>query len=146
MRDAWMSDLRHAVRTLSRDRGFTVVAAGTLGAGIALAVSVMVVVNAYLVRGLPYPEADRLYSVRYAEPGQMPPTGLDELDWSTLDDVVELPIAWDLDSFVVRGAPHPEAALGTWVTRGYMAGFGVRPALGRGFEPADFERAARPSR
>lgn len=37
MRDAWMSDLRHAVRTLRRDRGFTVVAAGTLGAGIALA-------------------------------------------------------------------------------------------------------------
>ena len=136
---AWWSDVRHAVRSLRRARGFTIVAVGTLAASLALAVAVMAVVNAYLLRGLPYPESDRLFNVRYALPGQDFPQGLAALDWRALDDIVEHPIAWDLDNFSVRGAPYPELAAGTWVTPGYMAGFGVRPALGRGFSPRDYE-------
>ena len=65
MRNAFMLDLRQAVRTLARDRGFTAVSLGTLGAGLALCVIVAVLVNAYLVRGLPYPESHRLFDVRY---------------------------------------------------------------------------------
>jgi putative ABC transport system permease protein len=133
------SDVRQAVRSLQRAKGFTAVAAGTLAASLALAVAVMAVVNAYLLRGLPYPESHRLFNVRYAVPGQDFPQGLARLDWRALDDLVEHPIAWDLDNFSVRGAPYPELAAGTWVTPGYMAGFGVRPALGRGFSARDFE-------
>ena len=50
MRDGLISDLRHAWRSLLRTRGFLTVAIATLSAGIALCVSVMAVVNAYLVR------------------------------------------------------------------------------------------------
>lgn len=70
------SDVRHAVRSLRRARGFTAVAAGTLAASLALAVAVMAVVNAYLLRGLPYPESDRLFNVRSVLPGQDFPQGL----------------------------------------------------------------------
>jgi putative ABC transport system permease protein len=133
------SDVRHAVRSLRRARGFTTVAVGTLAASLALAVAVMAVVNAYLLRGLPYPESDRLFNVRYALPGHDFPQGLAALDWRALDDLVEHPIAWDLDNFSLRGEPYPELAAGTWATPGYMAGFGVRPALGRGFGPRDYE-------
>ena len=139
MRDALLSDVRHAVRTLQRTRGFTVVAIGTLGVGLALCVAVAVLVNAYLVRGLPYPQSDRLYSVRYAPPGTPGPTGMQKLDWTSLSDVIELPIAWDLDVFNLRGGPYPEALQGTWVTPGYVEGFGIQPAIGRGFLPTDFE-------
>ena len=138
MQNTCISDLRHAARLLVRDRGFAFVAVGTLSVGLALAVSALTIVNAYLVRGLPYPESHRLFSVQYAPPGMAPPRGLETLDWSTLNDIVEHPIAWDLDNFVLRGAPHPEAAQGTWVTRGYVEGFGIRPALGRSFEAGDF--------
>ena len=72
MGDGLVSDLRQAWRSLVRSRGFLTVAITTLSAGIALCVSVMAVFNAYLVRGLPYPESERLYWVRYGQPGGPP--------------------------------------------------------------------------
>jgi putative ABC transport system permease protein len=143
MRNAFVSDLKQAARSLARDRGFTAVSVGTLAAGLALIVTVAVLVNAYLVRGLPYPDSDRLFDVQYAPPGTPYPTGMEKLDWPSLADVVDLAIAWDLDNFTLRGGDHPELLQGTWVTPGYVEGFGIRAALGRGFTPADFE-AGRP--
>ena len=139
MQNSLMSDVRHAVRTLLKARGFTLVAVGTLGVGLALCVVVSVFVRAYLVNGLPYPEAHRLFDVRYGPPGTPGPRGMETLAWSSLGDVVDVPIAWDLDNFSLRGGSYPEAVQGTWVTPGYVDGFGVRPAFGRGFEAADFE-------
>lgn len=101
-----MTDLRNALLALLRSRGFTLVAVLTLGVGLALCVTVLTLVNAYLVRSLPYPESHRLFNVQYAPPGMnFPPPGIDvprdleKLDWRTLDDLVEFPIAWDLDTF-----------------------------------------------
>ena len=142
MRDGFIADLRSATRSLLRARGFLAVSLTTLAAGIALSTAVLVVVNAYLTRGLPYPESDRLYSIRYGDPTMAPPAGLETLDWRSLGDVFEHPISWDLDLFNLRGAPYPEAAQGTWVTEGYMAGFGVRPAMGRAFLPSDYVTGA----
>ena len=139
MENALLSDLRQAGRALLRDRGFTAVSLGTLGAGLALGVMVSVLVTAYLVRGLPYPDSHRLFNVRYAPPGTPWPGGMDKLDWQSLDDVLDLSIAWDLDNFTLRGGEHPEFVQGTWATPGYVNGFGVRAAVGRGLEPADFE-------
>ncbi len=76
------------------------------------ATAVIVVVNAYLMQGLPYPESDRLFWIRYGEPGAPPVQGLDQVEWQALGDVIEHPIAWDLDLFSLRGAPYPEAAQG----------------------------------
>ena len=139
-----VSDIRHAWRSLVRTRGFLTISIATLSAGIALCVSVMAIVNAYLVRGLPYPESDRLYWVRFGEPAGPAVRDLDKLEWRALDDMVEHPIAWDLDYFNLRGAPFPVGAQGTWVTGGYMAGFGITPAQGRAFGPGDFAAGAAP--
>lgn len=139
MQHAFISELRQALRTLTRDRAFTSVAVGTLGVGLALCVTLAVLLQGYLLRGLPYPEADRLYDVRFGSPGTPGPRGLEKLDWASLQDVIELPIAWDLDLFNVRGGPYPEALQGSWVTAGYVEGFGIRPAIGRGFVSTDFQ-------
>ncbi len=139
MKNAFMSDLRLAVRTLLRDRGFTAVAVGTLSTGLALCVTVAVLVNAYLVRGLPFPESHRLFDVQYGSASAPPPPGMETLDWHSLDDVLELGMSWDLDSFTLRGGAYPDVLQGTWVTPGYVEGFAVRPFLGRGFVQADFE-------
>ena len=77
MRNAFMLDLRQASRALLRDRGFTAVSLGTLGASLALSVTVAVLVNAYLVRGLPYPESHRLFDVQYG-----PATGPSPSAWT----------------------------------------------------------------
>lgn len=139
MRNAFMLDLRQAARALVRDRGFTAVSLGTLSASLALSVTVGVLVNAYLVRGLPYPESHRLYDVQYGPTTAPFPAGMDKLDWRALDDLLDLQIAWDLDNFTLPGGGPAELVQGSWATRGYADGFAVRAALGRGFEPADFE-------
>jgi putative ABC transport system permease protein len=131
------------IRLLQRSRGFAAIAILILGCGLMLCITAFAVANAYLLRTLPYPAADRLYTVEYAAPGQRPPRDMERLDWRTLDDIVEHPLAWDLDMFYVLGGRYPESAPGAWVTPGYMQGFGIRPAIGRAFEASDFE-AGRP--
>ena len=139
MRNAFLLDLRQAARALARDRGFTIVSLGTLAASLALCVVVAVLVNVYLLRGLPYPESHRLFDVQYG-PTTLPfPSGMNKLDWRALDDVLDLRIAWDLDNFTLRGNGSAELVQGTWTPRDYVDGFAVRAAIGRGFEPADFE-------
>lgn len=135
-------ELRITMRVLGKARGFTAAAILTLSLGIALAASTMAIFNAYLVRSLPYPEADRLYRVTYSRPGEDQPTGLSDLPWESVSDVVEHPIAWDLDMFYLTGGDHTEAAPGAWVTPGFMQGLGIRVASGRAFGPADFEHGS----
>src|SRR5688572_16430132 len=112
-----MDELRVALRSLLKARGYTASAVLTLAVGLALTIVVLTVVNAYLVRSLPYPAADRLYSVSYARPGQEQPRDLETLDWASLSDVVEHPIAWDLDVFYILGSDgaFSERAPGAWV-------------------------------
>src|SRR5436853_3571489 len=63
--DDVMCDLRFAWRALRRTPGFTIVAVSSLVLGLALTAATMAVVNAYLIRTLPYPAAHRLYRVIY---------------------------------------------------------------------------------
>jgi predicted permease len=133
-----ISDLRHAVRSLGHAPAFTSTAVLTLAFGLALATTAMVVVEAYLFSNLPYPAADRLYSVRYAPSGQDAPRDMESLDWRPLDDVIEAPIAWDLDAFYLLGGENAEMTPGAWVTAGFVEGLGIRPAIGRGFDASAF--------
>jgi putative ABC transport system permease protein len=132
------TDVRLAVRSLLKDRGFTLPAILTLGLGMTLCAAVFSVVNAYLVQTLPYPEASRLYNVRYGPPGSNVPRSLESLDWSALASAVEHPIAWDLDVFYILGGDHAESASGAWVTPGFIQGLGIAPAIGRGFDADAF--------
>ncbi|MDP1570866.1 MAG: ABC transporter permease [Vicinamibacterales bacterium] len=131
-------DVWTAARTLRQARGFFVTAAGTLAFGIGLCLLALAVAQAYLLRGLPYPAADRLYTVTYGLPDQPFQRDLETLPWDTLEDIVEHPLAWDLDMFYVLGGAYPESLQGTWVTPGFMAGLGVTPAIGRTFAQDDF--------
>lgn len=135
-------ELRTAARALARSRGFTAAVIATLAVAVALQTSAVAVVNAYLVRALPYPDADRLYSVFYAQEPEYPPPGLSELDWSSLSDLIEHPIAWDLDMFYMLGGEYPEGAPGAWVTPGFIQGLGIRPSLGRTLTIDDFTSGA----
>lgn len=133
-----LSEVRTSLRALRRAPGFTATVIATLGIGMALCALTLALLDAYLWRGFPYAGADRLYSVQYGQPGQSPPRGMEGRDWTSLDDLVEHPVAWDLDMFYLLGREHTEQVSGAWVTPGFMEAFGIRPVLGRGFDAEAF--------
>jgi predicted permease len=138
----FVSDLRVVIRTLGRTPGFAVAAIGALGLGMATTIAALLLAKAYLFTALPYPAADRLYDVRYAVPGQQSPAGMEALDWSSLGDVAEQQIAWDLDAFYLIGGERAEMVPGAWVTPGFIDGLGVQPAIGRGLDASAFTPGA----
>jgi hypothetical protein len=67
--DTILQDLRYALRTLRRDPGFTVFAIAIIGLGIAASATVFSVINAVLLRPLPFRDADRLVWISNGGPG-----------------------------------------------------------------------------
>ncbi|HSC26070.1 MAG TPA: ABC transporter permease [Vicinamibacterales bacterium] len=145
---AWLDDLvrdlRFAARGLVRTPVFTLTAILSIALGLALAASTVSVVNAYLIRSLPYAAADRLYHVMYAPPGPWEPHGMTGLDWSSVEDIVEFPIASAGESFYFGGGGHTLALHGLRVTQGFVDGLGVSVALGRGLMEPDFVAGSEP--
>jgi putative ABC transport system permease protein len=142
--DAVIRDIRFAIRGLRRTPVFTLVATLSLALGLALTTSTVSVVNAYLIRSLPYPDADRLYHVRYAPPGPWEPRGMTGLDWQSVEDVVEFPVAASGESFYLSDGGYTLSVRGLRVTRGFVEGLGVSVATGRRFTEEDFVAGSEP--
>ena len=136
---AWARDVRHAARLLTRSPRFALTAIGTLGIGFAISASMIAVVNAYLLRSLPYPAASRLYQVVVSQPGQREPQGVSAFDWAAVSDVVELTMTHSNGSLYITDPDGSTSfADAAYVTPGYVEGTGLRPVLGEPFGPADF--------
>ncbi len=127
-------DVRSAWRSLRREPRFSLLVVGVLAMGFLLNTAVLSVVNAYLIRPLPYPAAERIVQVRDA-PG---------VGWTELDHVFERAVSWDLDVFTIIGGPGAEMVRGSWITPDFMDVYAVRPALGRAFRPEEAEEGAAP--
>ena len=65
----WIKDFAVAARSLSRAPGFTLVTVATLALAIGATTAIFSVVEAVLLQGLPYPDADRLVAIRGTAPG-----------------------------------------------------------------------------
>lgn len=131
-------DLRLAARTLRRSPGFSIAGIASLAIGFALTASTVAVLNAYLLRSLPYPQADRLYHVMYAPPGPWEPGGMSALDWRTVDDVVEHAITAGGRTFYLTDAGYTQSVRALAGSPGLVAGLGVQAVAGRSLGPADF--------
>ncbi|HEV3469202.1 MAG TPA: ABC transporter permease [Pyrinomonadaceae bacterium] len=130
-----LQDLRFAARVLWKSPGVSAVAIVALTLGIGANTAIFSVVNAVLLRPLPYPEPERL--VRLSEDSERVP-GMSVsypnfLDWREQQTVFEQMAAMQLQSYNLSGGGEPERLSGRNVSPEFFSVLGVAPALGRAF-------------
>ncbi len=131
-------DIRYGLRMLARSPGFTGVAVLTLALGIGANTAIFSVVNGVLLRPLPYPAPDRLFSVQ--ENGRQignPTSYLDFFDWRAQNHVFSSMASYRVEQFTLTGNGDPMHLPGAVVSSDLLSVLEVRPLLGRGFEPQD---------
>ena len=134
-------DVRFGLRGLVRNRAFAAVALITLGLGIGANAAVYSVVNAVLLRPLPYPDSGRIAIVWKTEPrrnlirGATSPA--EYLDWKARNRSFEQLAGWVAGYYNLAGAAEPEQVWGARITANFFDVFQVKPAIGRGFLPEE---------
>lgn len=132
-----MNDLRYALRQLRKSPGFTFVAVLTLALGIGANTAIFSVINAVLLRPLPYPEANRIVTLSEATP-QQPEISVswpNYLDWKTESTVFQSLAVGRRESFNLSGLQNrgPERISGFVVTAAFFKVIGLEPQIGRVF-------------
>jgi putative ABC transport system permease protein len=132
-------DIRYGVRMLAKSPGFTVLVMGMLAVGIAANTALFSVVNAVMLRPLPYQDPDRLVTIweedaRWDEGFEARP------HFAFLrqnNEVFESLGGWCRCFYYVEGIDRPHEVDGCEVTTNLFSVLGVPPALGRGFLPEE---------
>jgi putative ABC transport system permease protein len=139
-------DMRYALRMLLKSPGFTFVAVLALALGIGANSAIFSVVNAVLLRPLPFTEPDRL--VILWEKTQTQDTSVSYpnfIDWRDQNTVFERITAFRRDSFNLPGAGEPERLAGRLVSGNFFETLGVQPFVGRGFVEQDDQPGSAPA-
>src|SRR5688572_2561049 len=148
VRDTWLSrtwetlgqDIRYGLRSIRRTPGFALVVIVTMALGIGANTAIFSVVNAVLLRPLPYEKGEQLVVLRQ----QRPLAGVERMPFSvaeigdyakatSLASVVEFHSMW----FILLGRTEPERVATGVVSANFFQTFGVTPMLGRPFAARD---------
>src|SRR5579863_2983027 len=143
-------DLRYGLRQLRRNPGFTAVAVITLALGIGANTAMFSVVNAVVLRPLPYAHSDRLVWIAESVPALKSEavTGADYVDWKDQNHTLDRIAAYDTmyrgslregaagpgsADFNLTGRGTPARVHSAFVSASFFATLGVEPQLGRAF-------------
>jgi putative ABC transport system permease protein len=138
LEDEMFQDLRFGVRMLLKNPGFTAIAVLTLALGIGANTAIFSVVNAVLLRPLPYGEADRLVFVGHSWGGAPRIiSSLNYLDCRDQNRVFENTALVDWWGANLTGQGHAERLTGLQVSAGFFETLKTQPILGRDFLPED---------
>jgi hypothetical protein len=140
----FLQDLKYSLRSYRKDAGFTLTAVLTLGLGLGACITVFSVVNAILLKPLPYPNAERIVIPWRQAPPDLK-LGYNELPWGGLEYFLFLHDsksfesigAFQSDSFNLTGSGDPTRLEGLKASTGFFSSLGVAPALGRSFTPEE---------
>jgi putative ABC transport system permease protein len=135
-------DLRFGLRQLRRNPGFTAVAVITLALGIGANTAIFSVIDAVLLRPLPYANSNRLALVypcllRDGVWARISASPADFLDWKAQSNVFEDMAASEEAAFDLTGGPKPIHLTGSRATTDLFSVLRVSPLLGRTFGPSD---------
>jgi predicted permease len=136
-------DVRYAFRGLRKSPGFTAVAILALGLGIGANTAVFTVVNAVLLRPLPFPQAGRLFLISYKP--QRGPVTLDGpglwdqhyLAFLRQNRAFERVATFGQDAMALTGAGSAVRVPAAMVTSSFFLVLQVNPAIGRAFSPEE---------
>ena len=133
----FLQDLRLAARALAHSRGFTAVAVATLALGIGANTAIFSLVNAVLLRPLPYAEPDRLALVWESAPffglHDSPVSPANYTDWKARARSFEEMGGLETTGYKLAGDGPPELVHGAEVTAGVLRALRIQPMLGRIF-------------
>src|SRR5689334_16501410 len=137
-----LQDMRYGLRMLVKKPALTMVAVLTLALGVGANTAIFSIVDAVLLRSLPYPDPDRLVRVFFNEPG----VGLRDVRFSKpeLDDLqTRAGVFEDVTPIFegsenLTGAGQPERVEGVNGSFSYFSMLGVIPQIGRLYGPQDF--------
>ncbi len=140
-----IQDLKYGLRMLAKNPGFTAVAVITLALGIGANTAIFTVVNAVLLRPLPFKLPDRLVRVGETDLHDAPSIGEvsypNFLDWRVQNHVFESMAAFHSSSFTLARADEPVLLAGAVVSADLFSLLGVTPTLGRDFLPEEDQPA-----
>ena len=141
-----LKDLRQAIRQMRKSAGFTAVVVITLALGIGANTTVFSVVDAVLLRPLPYVQPERLVEAESFYDRNVSPSNLsypDFLDWRAQNHSFEHLVSYHDNSYALTGvarATHVAAQIVSW---DLLPMLGVNPEIGRGFTKEEEKRGTR---
>jgi len=134
-----LQDLRFAIRQLRKSPGFALTTILTLALGIGATTAIFSLINAVLLRPLPFPEPNRVMWAMGLDSSQAKP-GLpssisypDFFDWRARNHSFEAIASYRRNGHTLTGSGAPQTLEGVTVSSDFLRALGVRPILGRGF-------------
>ena len=135
------ADLRYALRSLFKQPGFAAVVVITLALGIGASTAIFSVVNAVLLRPLPYANADRLHVIwgnyRALNIARLPAKAAEYDDYARQTQVFDSVAAYSNHSFNMSGNSEPERVGGAYVSANLFPMLEAQAAAGRVFTEAE---------
>jgi putative ABC transport system permease protein len=139
----FIHDLRYGVRLLRRSPGFALLTVAVLAIGIGATSGIFSVVDALLVRELPYQDANRVVLLFEADASNRAAVDAvapgNFIDWRDQARSLEAIAAAEPFGFTLTGMDEPQAFPGARVTAGFFDAFGVPALYGRTFTPDEYE-------
>jgi putative ABC transport system permease protein len=147
--DSVLQDLRFGIRMLRKNPGFTCIAVLTLALGIGANTAIFSVVDAVLLRPLPYYQPDRLVTIsESSSPNDLATRQAvapgNYLDWRDENRVFTQVVAVDSIGFSLTGAGRPERLVAAAISANALGMLGLRPELGREIDASDDRPNASP--
>src|SRR5215470_9634976 len=135
-----MQDIKYGFRVLRGSPAFTATAVVVLALGIGANTAIFTVVNAILLRPLPFPDSARLMQIWHVPPAKSFPgmkqftvSPANYLDWKAQNHSFQQMTIYTYNSFNITGKGQPETVRAGAVSADFFSVFQVQPKLGRVF-------------
>jgi len=146
MIEGMIQDLRFALRQLHKSPRFTAVAVVTLALGIGANTAVFSVIDAVMLRPLPYAHPEQLIEAQSAENNNIEAFSIcypDFMDWRAQNHTLEHLVSYHDTEYTLTGLDRPMQVDSEVVSWDLLPALGVRPELGRGFLPEEEKSGSR---
>ena len=147
--ETMLQDVKYTLRQLSRQPSFAILSVITLALGIGVSTALFSVIDAALLRPLPYPHPEELVTIDVEEttkdkPSRIAPSMADIRAWRALDTIVSQAGMGRVAGFVplVVDSGTPQRLTVASASEGFLETYGITPILGRGVDADDTREGA----